>query len=376
MHSDIARKLCVKLLQVLEDTSLDILPSEPLPTPESPFDYEGVDLLAETVLVGISSWCRVINAATWVLQPWYTVFREVVHLLRRPLSAALLPSSFACATSDSLEKDIPTTYREVEFDIMVKTSTKVSSTSRVPGLYYSEDTEASGEEPKPRDSAAPENTAPLSIPPSMMINWDVSDRSDQSSPQSDVAQSSPQFNIVVLGDPYTGKSALAQRFIRDIYMESYDPTIEENYYRQIMVDGQLSSLSVLDTAGAELFTSLNEADIKSGRGFVLVFSLARESGLLQVDRLRNQIYRVKGSRAVPIVVAATQSDRASEREVPAHTLESLSSEWNIPFYETSAKRNWRVDDVFEGLVRQMRRRYPPVAARKQKKQTQGPCIIM
>lgn len=67
---------------------------------------------------------------------------------------------------------------------------------------------------------------------------------------------------------------------------------------------------------------------------------------------------------MPIVVAATESDLVHEREVPAATLESLANQWKIPFYETSAKRNRHINDVFEDLVRQMRRRYPPDAPRK------------
>ncbi|KAJ6497326.1 hypothetical protein C8R45DRAFT_1128947 [Mycena sanguinolenta] len=45
-----------------------------------------------------------------------------------------------------------------------------------------------------------------------------------------------QFNVVVLGGPNTGKSALTQRFISDIYANTYDPTIEGRYSRQMMVD--------------------------------------------------------------------------------------------------------------------------------------------
>ncbi|KAJ6497317.1 small GTPase superfamily [Mycena sanguinolenta] len=148
-------------------------------------------------------------------------------------------------------------------------------------------------------------------------------------------------------------------------MKSYDPTYfcVENYYRQIMVDGEPSSLSVLDTAGAEQFTPSLNVYIKPGHGFVLVSGLAQQSSLDQVNNLRKQIYWLNDVQ-VPVVVAATENDHANGREVPAPTLESLSSEWDIPFYETSAKHNLHVNDVFEDLVRQMRRRYSLDAGKK------------
>ncbi|KAF9533712.1 small GTPase superfamily [Crepidotus variabilis] len=186
-----------------------------------------------------------------------------------------------------------------------------------------------------------------------------------------------QFNVVVLGAGGVGKSALTVRFIRDVFVENYDPTIEEEYRRPITVDGQLDSLEVLDTAGAEQFTSLNEVYIKSGKGFVLVFSLTQEASLQELDNLRKQILRVKGGDArVPMVVVGTKLDLVNEREVQRHTIENLSRQWNIPFYETSAKRNWHVTEVFEDLLRQMRKYYPADPSRKRKKRPSGGCITM
>ncbi|KAF8920151.1 rap 1A [Mucidula mucida] len=180
-----------------------------------------------------------------------------------------------------------------------------------------------------------------------------------------------QFNVVVLG----------VRYIRDIFIDYYDPTIEEEYRRTVKVDGELSSLEVLDTAGAEQFTSLNEVYIKAGKGFVLVFSLTQEASLKEVDNLRKQIYQIKGGEAdIPIVVVGTKLDLVSEREVPKNTIQNLANRWGHPFYETSAKRNWHVTDVFEDLVRQMRKKYPNETSSpkksKRKHGKDGNCIIM
>ncbi|KAJ3788085.1 small GTPase superfamily [Lentinula aff. detonsa] len=187
-----------------------------------------------------------------------------------------------------------------------------------------------------------------------------------------------QFKVVVLGAGGVGKSALTVRFIQGVFLENYDPTIEEEYRRSISVDGSLTTLEVLDTAGAEQFTSLNEVYIKAGKGFVLVFSLTQEASLKEVDHLRKQIYRIKGeSGSIPIVVVGTKLDLVNEREVHRNTIQTLASRWNLPFYETSSKRNWHISDVFEDLVRQMRARYPPEQpSRRSKGPKRSPCLIM
>ncbi|KAF7375105.1 hypothetical protein MSAN_00396900 [Mycena sanguinolenta] len=186
-----------------------------------------------------------------------------------------------------------------------------------------------------------------------------------------------QFNVVVLGARGIGKAALTARFVCDVFETAYDPTAE--YHRPILVDGERDALKVLDTSGAEQFPSLLEVYVKSAHGFVLVFrrldarSQSQRSGEFSETDIPNKGHR----KCVPIVVVGTKSDLVNEREVTTSIIESLASRWSLPFYETSAKRNWHVNDAFEDLTRQMRIRYSPDATKKaNKKQPKGPCIIM
>ncbi|KAJ7351246.1 P-loop containing nucleoside triphosphate hydrolase protein [Mycena albidolilacea] len=180
-----------------------------------------------------------------------------------------------------------------------------------------------------------------------------------------------QFNVAILGARRVGKSALTDTCIlcssRWIYLLLTDRFVT---VRDVF-------LKFFVTTGVEQFTAFTEVYIKSCLGFVLANSLTQEGSLKEVESLRNQIFRIKGSENVPIVVVGTKSDLVSEREVPTTTIETLASRWNLPFYETSAKRNWHINDIFEDLLRQMRVRYYPDAAKKAKKMLpEGPCIIM
>ena len=46
------------------------------------------------------------------------------------------------------------------------------------------------------------------------------------------------YKIVVLGSGGVGKSALTVQFVQNIFVEKYDPTIEDSYRKQIELDGQ------------------------------------------------------------------------------------------------------------------------------------------
>jgi GTPase SAR1 family protein len=85
-------------------------------------------------------------------------------------------------------------------------------------------------------------------------------------------------------------------------------------------------------------------------------SLTQAASVREVENLRTQIYRVKGHGAaqIPMVLVGTKADLAQDREVSRETMQALADKWNIPYYETSAKRNWGVSNVFEDIVRQMK----------------------
>ncbi|KAI0782270.1 small GTPase superfamily [Abortiporus biennis] len=186
------------------------------------------------------------------------------------------------------------------------------------------------------------------------------------------------FNIVVLGAGGVGKSALTTRYVKHDFLDYYNPTIEENYETQVSVDGQPYKLEILDTAGAEQFNALNEVYIKSGHGFILAFSLTHEASLREVDTIRQQIYHIKGETTnIPIVVVGTKMDLANEREVTRTAIQDLATRWSLPFYETSAKKDWHVTAVFEDLLQQMVKQHPDVSSRKKKKKNKRDvCLIM
>lgn len=164
------------------------------------------------------------------------------------------------------------------------------------------------------------------------------------------------YSAIVLGAGGVGKSSLTLRLVEGIFFDGYDPTIEEIYTKTFKVDNELCSLEVTDTAGAEQFTAMNEYYLKDARGFILVFSLTQAASVREVENLRTQIQRVKGPGAgnIPMVLVGTKADLGPDREVSRETMQALADKWRVPYYETSAKRNWGINAVFEDIVRQMR----------------------
>lgn len=153
-----------------------------------------------------------------------------------------------------------------------------------------------------------------------------------------------------------GKSCLTAQFVHNQWIESYDPTIEDSYRTQVTVDDRQVVLEILDTAGTEQFVAMRDLYMKTGQGFLLVFSITSQSSLTELTMLREEIIRIKDDENVPIVIVGNKADLEDQRAVTRSKAFTLSQQWNAPYYEASARTRANVDEVFVDLCRQMLRK--------------------
>lgn len=79
--------------------------------------------------------------------------------------------------------------------------------------------------------------------------------------------------------------------------------------------------------------------MKTGQGFLLVFSITSLTSLTELAELREQIIRIKDDENVPIVIVGNKSDLEDDRMVSRARAFAVSQSWgNAPYYETSARR--------------------------------------
>ncbi|WPH03237.1 ras-domain-containing protein [Acrodontium crateriforme] len=155
-----------------------------------------------------------------------------------------------------------------------------------------------------------------------------------------------EYHIAVLGSGGVGKSCLTTQFVQGVFVERYDPTIEDSYRKHIDVDGRNVMLEIMDTAGTEQFTAMRDMYIRMGQGFLLVFSITSMSSLHELISLREEIIKAKGDAQFPMVLVGNKSDLEDDRRVTRTKAFQLSQSWgNIPYYETSARRDANVSEV-------------------------------
>lgn len=162
------------------------------------------------------------------------------------------------------------------------------------------------------------------------------------------------YRIVLLGQGGVGKSALTLQFVTHTFQEDHDPTIEDAYQKQAVVDGHAGILDVLDTAGQDEFTAMREQYMRGGEGFILVYSVAEQRSFDEIRRFKEAIDRVRNYGPVPVVIVGNKKDLERKRQVPTSVGEALGKELGCPFFETSAALRQNVDEVFYEIVRCIR----------------------
>lgn len=163
-----------------------------------------------------------------------------------------------------------------------------------------------------------------------------------------------EYKLVVLGSGGVGKSALTVQFVQTIFVEKYDPTIEDSYRKQIEIGDSQYFLEILDTAGTEQFTAMRDLYMRNGQGFLLVYSINSMATYNDLFGLREQILRIKDSDNVPMVLAGNKCDLENERVVSTEEGKTLAEQWgSIPFFETSAKSGLNVNKAFLEIAYQV-----------------------
>ncbi|WPH04558.1 Hypothetical protein R9X50_00745000 [Acrodontium crateriforme] len=164
-----------------------------------------------------------------------------------------------------------------------------------------------------------------------------------------------EYKLVVVGGGGVGKSCLTIQLIQSHFVDEYDPTIEDSYRKQCVIDDEVALLDVLDTAGQEEYSAMREQYMRTGEGFLLVYSITSRQSFEEIVTFQQQILRVKDKDYFPIIVVGNKCDLEGERQVSTEEGQQLARSFGCKFIETSAKSRTNVDNAFFDIVREIRK---------------------
>ena len=161
------------------------------------------------------------------------------------------------------------------------------------------------------------------------------------------------YKLVVVGAEAVGKSALIVQLITNHFIDDHDPTIEDCYRKQVLIDKKICLLDILNSAGQKDLLAMHSQQMRAGEGFLLVLDVTSAKSFEAISHYREQIKRVKEEENVPMALVANKCDLPA-RSIDMAQAQELANSYRIPFIKTSAKTRMGVNDAFYCLVKEIR----------------------
>ncbi|OAY33124.1 ras-related protein Rab7 isoform X2 [Manihot esculenta] len=161
------------------------------------------------------------------------------------------------------------------------------------------------------------------------------------------------LKVIVLGDSGVGKTSLMNQYVYKKFSHQYKATIGADFVtKELQVDDKLVTLQIWDTAGQERFQSLGAAFYRGADCCVLVYDVNVLKSFETLNNWHEEFLKqadLVDPDAFPFIVIGNKIDiDGGNSRAVSHkkATDWCASKGNLPYFETSAKENYNVDEAF------------------------------
>ena len=150
---------------------------------------------------------------------------------------------------------------------------------------------------------------------------------------------------MIVGDMNVGKSSIVMRYKNNTFGVP-EQTIGVDYFvKNVHIMNQVIRISIWDTGGQELFRPIIRSYYTYPDIILLVYDVTNKQSF---DNLDNWMADIKYHQIdAHIILIGNKSDDVQNRKVSMHQGLEYAKNKNIPLFETSAKLNTNIDNVFD-----------------------------
>ncbi|XP_065205567.1 ras-related protein Rab-35 [Planococcus citri] len=172
------------------------------------------------------------------------------------------------------------------------------------------------------------------------------------------------FKLLIIGDSGVGKSSLLLRFADNTFTGSYITTIGVDFkIRTVDIEGERVKLQIWDTAGQERFRTITSTYYRGTHGVIVVYDVTSGESFANVKRWLHEIEQ--NCEFVNRILVGNKNDAPDRKIVVTEDAQRFADQMNILLYETSAKDNVNVEEMFMAITKQVLR------SKKERQERQG-----
>uniref|UniRef100_A0A7S2D3W7 Ras-related protein Rab-1 n=1 Tax=Florenciella parvula TaxID=236787 RepID=A0A7S2D3W7_9STRA len=165
-----------------------------------------------------------------------------------------------------------------------------------------------------------------------------------------------QIKLLMIGDSGVGKTCLLLRYANDSFSPTFITTIGIDFkIKNIELDGKRIKLQIWDTAGQERFRTITTSYFRGAQGILLVYDVTDRGSF---NSIRNWVGQIQQHADVHVnkILIGNKCDIEDQRMVSKEEGEKLAKEYDIKFFETSAKQDFQVDSGFVTIAGEVKNR--------------------
>jgi len=179
---------------------------------------------------------------------------------------------------------------------------------------------------------------------------------------SDGAEVELVYKIMVVGNAACGKTSIINRFVNNVFSETYKSTVGADFSRKIVQWDEKTTvrLQLWDIAGQDRFAAVTRAFYKNAVGAVVVCDVTRQSTLEAVAQWKAEIDSkvvFKGGKPVPAVLLVNKVDLLTDAEESFRigaSFEKMATECGFnSWYITSAKTDHNITEGMHFLIQEI-----------------------
>ncbi|KAJ7386502.1 Ras- protein Rab-3 [Desmophyllum pertusum] len=158
------------------------------------------------------------------------------------------------------------------------------------------------------------------------------------------------FKLLIIGNSAVGKTSFLFRYADDSFTSAFVSTVGIDFkVKTVFRNEKRVKLQIWDTAGQERYRTITTAYYRGAMGFILMYDITNEESFQAVQDWSTQVKTYSWSNA-QVILVGNKSDMEEDRVVTYERGKKLADQLGLEFFETSAKDNANVKQVFERLV--------------------------
>ncbi|KAK3527500.1 hypothetical protein QTP86_023717 [Hemibagrus guttatus] len=172
-----------------------------------------------------------------------------------------------------------------------------------------------------------------------------------------------------VGSDHTGvgKSSLLLRFADNTFSGSYITTIGVDFkIRTVEINGEKVKLQIWDTAGQERFRTITSTYYRGTHGVIVVYDVTSAESFVNVKRWLHEINQ--NCDDVCRILVGNKNDDPNSKVVETADAQKFAEQMDIRLFETSAKENINVEDMFNCITELVLRARKESMAKQQQQQ--------